>query len=234
MSSSRLPGKNLLDLEGKPVLWHTVTRAQASKHAEEVIVATSTEKSDDATEFFCKENSFPVYRGSLDDVLKRYYECAREFKLDQIVRIGGASPLIDASVIDGMIEEFEIAVQEGIDYMGNVMKRVYPRGLDAEIFTFEALEKTWVNASTEEEHEHVTPYMRKYLKTRPYIVAEDLQGDFRLTIDEIDDYRIIREVYRRFYTGNGLVDMREVIRFLSEHPEIASINSHVEQKKVAY
>lgn len=234
MSSNRMPGKNLIDLAGKPVLWHSVVRCMASENVDKVIVATSDLKSDDAIEWFCKEHNFLYFRGSLDDVLLRYYECAKEYNLDYIVRVGGCSPLLDASVIDRMLEAFWEAEKDGVAYMANVMDRVYPRGLDAEVFTMKALEETAKNASTEEEHEHVTPYMRRYLKTKPYTVEKDLQADYRLTIDEIDDYRIINEVFKEFYREGEFIDMRKVIRFLDKHPEIANINAHVEQTQVSY
>lgn len=234
MSSSRLAGKVLMEHAGHAMLWHVVERCRASKKADEVIVATSTEKSDDVIESFCKEHDYACYRGSLDDVLERFYGCASKYKLDYIVRVAGASPLLDASIIDGMIEEFLRSESEGVRYVSNALERIYPRGLDAEVFSFKTLEEAQQHAGTEEEREHVTPYMRKHFKTKPYIVEEDLRADFRLTIDEIDDFRLVDHIYEKFYKEGNLIDMKEVITYLKENPGITSMNSHVEQKEISY
>lgn len=234
MSSSRLAGKVLMEHSGHAMLWHVVERCRESKKADIVIVATSIENSDDIIEAFCKEHDYVCYRGSLDDVLERFYKCANQHKLDYIVRVMGASPLLDASIIDGVIDGLLASEGEGVRYVSNALERIYPRGLDAEAFSFKALEEAQQHAITEEEREHVTPYMRKHFKTKPYIVEEDLRADFRLTIDEIDDFRLVNHIYEKFYKKGNLIDMKKVIVYLKENPKIASMNSHVEQKEVSY
>jgi len=234
MLSTRLPGKTLKLLAGKPLLWHTVKRCKASTKVDLVIVATSTEEKDDVIESFCKGFGFECFRGNLENVLERYYKCAKEYDLDYIVRVAGASPLLDPTVIDGAIQELWDAESDGVRYVSNVLERNFPRGLEVEVFSFETLKETYENASTEEELEHVTPYTRKHFKSKAYVVPEALRGDFRLTIDEIDDFKLVDHIYEKFYKEGNLIDMKKVISYLKENPDIASMNSHVEQKKVSY
>ncbi|MEK7642652.1 MAG: NTP transferase domain-containing protein, partial [Patescibacteria group bacterium] len=132
MGSTRLPEKVMKDLSEKPSLWHTVERCRKSKKADIVIVATTTESADDKIANFCEENRIACYRGSLKDVLDRFYETASKFKLTTIIRANSDCPLIDPETIDRCVEEFE---KLGVDYISNVVpgERTFPRGLDCEI-----------------------------------------------------------------------------------------------------
>ncbi len=227
MGASRLPGKVLKDLGGKPVLWHMVERCKHSKLANAVIVATSTEKADDAINQFCQSNNIEVYRGSQLDVLNRFASCAKEYELDVVVRITADCPLIDPAVIDGCIKMF---LEGNADYVSNVLNRNFPRGLDCEIFSAEALSSANENANLPAEREHVTLYIIKNGKTLTYEMPENLLGDFRLTLDEEKDYEMLSLIYNKFYEQNKIINAAEVITFLKQHPEIATINSTIKQK----
>lgn len=222
MSSGRLPGKVMLPLAGHEVLSHVVMRCRQSKKAKNVVVATSTDMSDDIIADFCKTHGFPVFRGDLHDVLARYYEAAKAFHADPVIRVTSDCPLIDPQVIDGAIAQFEHA---GVDYVGNTLHRTFPRGLDCEVFSFQALEEAHRHATQPREQEHVTPYIIEHATKAPYVVDAKYEGDFRLTLDEEDDYRLLKELFER-----GITDVPTVIEFLRHHTDIASINAHVQQK----
>ncbi len=227
MSSQRLPGKVLKKLAGREVLWHMVKRCQASKLAREVVVATSTDISDNPVYNFCVKNGFEVFRGSLENVLLRYYECAEKFNFDVVVRVTGDCPLIDPSIIDETIGLFKLNDK---DYVSNALKRIFPRGLDCEVFSFKALEEAAGKASSDYEKEHVTPYLIKNKSTLPLKVNKDFAGDFRLTLDTPEDYKLLSLIYNEFYQSGKIIDVRQVIPFLKSHPEIVRINADVKQK----
>lgn len=176
MDSSRLPGKVLLDIGGRPMLQWVVERTRRAKTVDEVIVATTTDPSDDAVAQFCEAKGYPVTRGSIHDVLDRYYQTARQFKADVIVRITADCPLIDPALVDGTvfslfeIGDWRLKAESPIsnlkspifDFVANRLPppwgRTYPIGLDTEVFTFDALERAWKRAIARHHREHVTPY----------------------------------------------------------------------------
>jgi len=228
MGSTRLPGKIMKDLGGREILWRVVERCRKSNLANKVIIATSNEKGDDAIYNFCLRNGIDVFRGSLDNVLERYYECAKKYNLDVIVRITSDCPLIDPFIIDQTIDLF---LRSNVDYVSNCLQRIFPRGLDCEVFSFKALTQAHKNAATNDEREHVTMYIVKHCSTAPYFVPKEYEGNFRLTVDEEDDYRLLKLIYDKFKTSDGIIDVKDVIKFLKQYPDIASINTHIEQKK---
>ena len=230
MTSTRLPGKVLLPLSGIPMLSHVVERSRASKNAHIVIIATSTDPSDDPLEAFAKEHAYALSRGSLDDVLARYQKAASDFGLDTIVRVTSDCPLIDPNIIDESIELFR---NSGGAYVSNVLDRVFPRGLDCETFSSAMLDDAHKNGTAPEEREHVTVWMRKHGPTIPHHVSSPYHGNFRLTIDERDDYTLMTKIYDTLYRKGEIIDVRDVITYLREHPEVANINAEVEQKKVS-
>ena len=138
MGSTRLPGKVLLPIEGKAMLWHVVERTKQSGKVDTVVVATSKSHSDDPIEEFCKMNGITCFRGSEDDVLDRFYGAVKKFNPRAVVRVTADCPLIDPDVIDKAIKEFE---NTECDYVSNTNRYTYPDGLDVEVFSFNALEK---------------------------------------------------------------------------------------------
>lgn len=230
LSSTRMPGKAMKALAGKPILWHIIERCKKSKLSQKVILATSTNKEDDAIERLGRETGCQVFRGDLNDVLSRYYGCAKHFKLDAIVRITHDCPLVDPLIIDGVIKTFTDNLPE-VDYASNCLNRIFPRGLDCEIMSIDALQWAYENAK-DEEREHITlsifrnPDMRKI----PYTVPREYRGNFRLTNDQEEDYKLLNIIYNRFYKTGEIVSMPEVIKYLKNNPDIANINAGVQQK----
>ncbi len=167
MSSSRLPGKVLRQIAGQPMLAHVVERAKRAQLVDQVLVATTTDPDDDAIERFCTERGDPCYRGSLPDVLDRYYQAARQLQAGTIVRITADCPLLDPAVVDLTIQAFQgrfTPEQTGAyDFAANRLPppwtRSLPIGLDVEVCSFAALERAWQEAHERFHREHVMPYL---------------------------------------------------------------------------
>src|SRR3989344_763144 len=233
MGSSRLTGKILMNICGKPMLWYVVKRCQQSKLASALIVATPKNKEDDRVEDFCMENHINYFRGSSSNVLKRYYQAAKKYHVDNIVRITADCPLMDPLIIDRCIKVF---TKNKYDYISNVNpKRTYPRGLDVEVFSFKALEKAYKEAKKPYEKEHVTPYIwenkKKQFFIGPAVEAKGIyRRNYRLTVDYPKDLELMQKIYQRFYNINKIVDVKKVISYLDKNPLIAKINSDLVQK----
>lgn len=233
MSSNRLPGKVLKDLCGKPLLSHVIMRARESKLADQVIVATSSEKNDDPVAALCESVSVPCYRGSLDNVLERYLGAAKDFKATTIVRITSDCPLIDPDIIDRCLLAFGTS---GADYISNVAPgpRTFPRGLDVEVFSFRVLEQAEREAKEAYDKEHVTPFMWQNKKGEFKIGATVLAPaeyarPYRLCVDYEDDYALMERIYKRFYTEEAPIDVPALLAFLDVHPEWLAGNSGHEE-----
>ena len=231
IGSTRLPNKVMLELSGKKILWHVVERCK--KTGNEVIVATSTNKENDAIENFCRENNYLCFRGSEDDVLNRYYEAAKKYKLDYIIRITADDPLISPEVINQLIENH---LREKADYFSNTLTRTFPRGLDVEMFSFKTLEKANALAKTKPEREHVTSFIYNHpemFKIGSMTAEGKLnRPGFRLCIDTEKDFKLLKIIYEFFYKNN-IISIQEVIDFLDKNPELAEMNkeSEIEQLK---
>lgn len=153
--SSRFPNKVLMDIEGRPMLWHVINRLRSSRLIDEIVIATTADKKDDRIEKFCQENSVEFYRGKESDVLDRYYQAAKIYKADPVIRITSDCPLVDPQVTDKAISTY----LKNRDDLDAVHISLYPRGLDTEVFSFRALERTWEEAKEDYQREHVTVYI---------------------------------------------------------------------------
>lgn len=233
MGSTRLPGKILLKLEGKPVLLRVVDRVLESKKINQVVVATTTNPQDKKIVDLLKSYhpKVVVSRGPEEDVLGNYYQRAKEHGADIIVRITSDCPLIDSEVLDKVIDIF--LKEKDLDYVSNVLgKRTYPRGLDVEVFSFKILKKMAQIATGKDDREHVTFYIRKnpgLFKCKN--VVNDTDYSFhRWTLDEKDDYKLIKIIYQKLYPKKPNFKMKDVIKLFDKNPELIKINQEVEQK----
>jgi len=225
LGSTRLPGKVLLDLEGKTVLEHVIDRVRASKYIDDIVVATTIQKGDLKIVNLCSNNGTSVYCGSENDVLDRFYQAARLFQAEHIVRITSDCPLIDPMVIDEVIK---LHLAEKADYTSNTLKETYPDGQDTEIFTFEALKESWKNASLTSEREHVTPYMRKNQDFKCINLESKVDlSNKRWTLDNPEDYEFIKLIYKNLYNKNRFFNMNEILKFINNNPEIEGINKSI-------
>jgi len=227
MGSTRLPGKILMDISGKPMLWHIVNRLRKSKLAGRIVVATSTSKKDDVVEKFCKDNKIDFYRGSENDVLDRYYNAARAYEADAVVRITGDCPLIDPNIVDETVSAY--LNENNLDMVSNVIKRCYPRGLDTEVISFKTLEKVWKGAPQCRHREHVTIYIyenMKKFKVRSVENKTDLSY-LHWTVDEKKDLEMVKEIYKRLYKEGSIFTTDDILKVLEKEPELKVINMDV-------
>jgi glutamate-1-semialdehyde aminotransferase/spore coat polysaccharide biosynthesis protein SpsF (cytidylyltransferase family) len=233
MASTRLPGKVLADIEGRPMLWHIVRRVRRATALNGVLVATSVAEDDDAIVRMCKLYEIPVFRGSHNDVLDRYYQAAKSCNADVVVRITGDCPLIDADVIDTVIETF---FKESCDYATNTLRYTYPDGLDTEVFSVEALEIAWREACLPLEREHVTPFLKNAERFRIGSVASQINvaaGSLRWTVDEPSDLEFTRAIYRRF-NGQSYFGYTDILRMITETPDILGVNQAIVRNEGYY
>jgi spore coat polysaccharide biosynthesis protein SpsF len=246
MGSSRLPGKVLLDLGGQPMLNRVVERTKRAKTVEAVVVATTSEPVDDPVADYCNAHGHPVYRGSLHDVLDRYYHAARWSEAQTVVRITADCPLIDPAVVDRTVEAFLGAdlphlqplnpgLPGGYDFCANRLPppwgRTYPIGLDTEVCSFAGLETIWKEAQEPHQREHVMPYFYDHQERFKILLvhhAKDL-GALRLTVDTAEDLELLRRVYASF-PGRDDFSWLEVVDFLEREPELLALNNQVQHK----
>ncbi|MCD4704844.1 glycosyltransferase family protein [bacterium] len=234
--SSRLKNKIFLDLEGKPVLSRVIDRVSKSKLIDKIVIASPESVENNIIEEFVNKN-YPkvgVSRGSENDVLDRYYQAAKKFNAEIIVRITSDCPLMDTEILDKVIKKF---IEKKVDYVANVLgKRTYPRGLDVEVFAFKTLEKIWKEAKDSEDREHVTLYLRK----RPELfLTYNVENDedyskYRLTLDEDGDYKLISLIYKNLLIKDENFDLKDIIKLLKTGPKLAEINNRIKQKHAKY
>ena len=221
MPSTRLPGKVLVDIAGRPMIWRVVDRVRQARQVAQVVVATSTQESDLPIEAFCHQGGIDCYRGELDDVLDRFYRAAARFDADVIARVTADCPLVDPDVIDRAVDIF---LQGDYDFVSNVETPTYPDGLDVEVFSFETLEKTWRDARWESEREHVTTHMKVPGRFRTLNVVNDVDlSHLRWTVDGPQDLEFVRAVYERL--DDRRFTMADVLALLEREPELSAINS---------
>ncbi len=225
-TSSRLPGKVLKPILSKPMLLHQIERIQNSKRIDKLVVATSTEKSDDGIEKMCLDNNIEVFRGSLDNVLDRLYQCAKPYNPKHVVRLTGDCPLADWQAIDQTIQ---CHIKGKYDYVNNRSKPAFPDGLDVEVITYSALKSACDNAVLPSEKEHVTLYVRHRkdkFKLGYFYSTKDL-SHMRWTVDEPEDFNLVEKIYKNLYKNNPKFLMKDVLELLNNQPELLKINSHI-------
>lgn len=233
VGSTRLPEKVLKKIEGKTVLEHDVNRLKLSTMLDDIVIATTLKKEDEKIVCEAKRLGVKYFRGSEKDVLSRYYFAAKEINAEVIVRVTSDCPCLDFNILDEMIKLFK-SKNGKIDYLNNTMERSFPRGYDIEIFTFEALENAFNNASKEYEREHVTPYLydiNNNFKVFSYKYKKDYSM-YRVTLDTREDFEVIKSIYEELFKEKEYFGIDKVIEFLECNPHIATINNKIEQKKL--
>ncbi len=225
--SSRLPGKVLLDLVGKPLLLRMVERVQAAASVDTVVVATTVEPADDPIEALCFQNGLRCYRGSTDDLLDRHYQAGKLWEADAVAKIPSDCPLIDPAVIDRV---FGVFLEGTYDYVSNLHPATYPDGNDVEVMTMEALEIAWKEAQRSFEREHTTPFLweqpnRFHLGNVRWETGLDYSMTHRWTIDYPEDYAFIGAVYEALYPKNPRFGLSDILAFVESRPDIFALNS---------
>jgi len=218
VSSTRLPGKVLKDVLGQAMVIRQLERISRSKMIDEIVVATSTEESDNPLAETVAAAGYKVFRGSLDDVLSRFQSLRDELNPTHIVRLTADCPLTDPEVIDGIIEQH---LATGADYTSNVIDRTFPRGLDAEVFTVAALDRLSELELSEAEHEHVTLgfYKRPEEFSLTNFAGDVNNSHLRWTVDNPEDFEFALWVYSELYPEKPGFGSSDVLNLLDRHPE---------------
>lgn len=233
VGSSRLPGKVLKNICGKTVLEHDVRRLKLVTNIDEIVIATTVEPQDDKIVEEARRLGVKYFRGSEKDVLSRYYLAAKDAEADVVVRVTSDCPLID-SEISGNIIQYYLDNKEKYDYVSNTIHRTYPRGLDTEVFSFRALEKSFYEAVSERDREHVTPYIWDNDKLfKLYHYKNNINySQLRWTLDTEEDLNLITKIYQYFCNEKDEFNFKNIIELFNKQPELVKINEHIEQKEI--
>jgi spore coat polysaccharide biosynthesis protein SpsF len=254
MSSTRLPGKVLMDIAGQPMLVHLVERARRARSVDQVVVATTTHLSDDAIQHLCSERGYSCYRGSLPDVLDRYIQAARKYDAQTIVRLTADCPLIDPAVLD-----LTVVALAGHDFSANRLPppwtRSLPIGLDVEVVTRTALERAWLEAHERYHREHVLPYVYEGVIFDQQPIPVGIEGFYTLhgtslhgfsiaqlhhtpdtgtlrwTVDTPADLDLVRQVFAHLDDPLEFT-WHDVLHVFEQYPQLADINAQIQHKTV--
>lgn len=231
MASTRLPNKIMKEICGKKVLLHDYNRCNRVKNVDKIIIATSTNKENDAIESLCRENNIECFRGSENDVLDRYYECAEKYNPEYVVRVTSDCPLLEPKLIDFWLEN---AQKDKVEFVEEE-KEIFT-GFGVDMFSFEALKKMKERAVTDKQKEHVVGYYYDHKDEffdKKYPLPNELNymyRDYRITLDTPEDFELIKFLYEKFYE-NDYVELEKVMKYIDENKDILKINENIKQKE---
>lgn len=229
MTSTRLPGKVLLPLAGEPMLVRLLERLRRVQRADGIVIATTTNVTDDPIAALCAQQGVPCHRGSELDVLSRYADAARLHAADVVVRITSDCPLIDPALIDQLIAVYE---EGDSDYVSNMLPPTWPYGMAVEVFSATALAQAHAEATQDAEREHVTPFI--YWHPQRYrlrnVASPVALSHHRWTVDTPEDYELVRRLFDHLLPTNPHFTQADVLALLDAHPDWIAINQHVQQK----
>ena len=234
MASTRLPGKIMKEVLGKTLLEYQLERLLRVKQADQVIIATTDHGEEQPIVDLCQRMGVPYFRGSEEDVLARYYGAATQYGADVVVRITSDCPLIDPVVVDKVIG-FYLSHREEYDYVSNTFtNRTYPRGMDTEVFSYEALKEAYEEATDQAEREHVTIFIKRHperyrIKNLPY---DKDYSHYRWTVDTPEDFTLIEKMLTALYPVNPHFTLEDCLTLMAENPEWITINEQIIQKLV--
>ena len=234
MGSSRLPGKVLMEAVGKPLLGYLLERLSAARTIDRIVVATSVNPGDEPIVEFCRAVGIDVFRGSEHDVLDRYYQAARQFGIDLIVRITADCPLVDPLIVDTMVD-FALPRAALYDLVTNRHPLTYPDGLDVDVIPLASLQDAWLHADTPAQREHTIPYFwERGRRVHNVEHVPDLFYQHRWTLDYAEDYRLIRRILTGLYRPGHVFHMAEILEYISHHPWLPMINAkHLPRREEA-
>ena len=233
MTSSRLPGKVLLEIGGKPALEFMIDRVKQSRLVDDIVVATTVNSSDQPIIDLCNKMGCKYFRGSEEDVLLRVLEAAKSVDADIIVELTGDCPFIDPDIIDKVIELYSLG---DYDYASNVVERSFPDGFDTQVFSVQSLEKVSRLTDNPIDRVHVSCYFynnpHKFKLANLLADQDSTWPDLRLTIDEPADYQLLKLIEEKLRDSNGMFSVNEVISLLKQEPELIELNKHVRAKEL--
>ncbi len=224
MQSSRLPGKVMMKILGKPMLALQLERIVRCQKIDKLVIATSNQQADDPIAELCEALSVACFRGSLHDVLDRYYQAAERYAAKHVVRLTGDCPLTEPAVIDNTID---IHLAEDRDYTSNFHPACFPDGLDIEIFRFEVLKVAWERAKLPSHREHVTAYIYQHpdlFNLGNYIQSPD-RSNLRWTVDEAEDFEFVTHIYEALYPEKHDFTCDDILRYCQANPDLFQLNA---------
>lgn len=231
MTSTRLPAKVMKQVLGKPLLEYQIERLKRVKLADQIVVATTINDTDQPIIDLCDRLSITSYRGSEDDVLARYHGAAIAHQADAVVRVTSDCPIIDPQVIDQVIQLY-LDEYPKYDYVSNCLERTYPRGMDTEIFAFQALNEAFYQTIFQPNREHVTPFI--YSQSNRYNLGQvnyvENHITHRWTVDTLEDFELIKKIIENLYPLKPEFSLEDCLELLSQNPAWIEINQHIEQK----
>ncbi len=231
MTSTRLPGKVLLPAAGRPMLAHLIRRLRAVPSLDGIILATTVNFADDVIEEFSKQAGVPCFRGSEDDVMSRVIGAAEAAGAHVVVEITGDCPVIDPQLVEQTIQMFKA---HDADYVSNCHIRSYPIGMDVQVFRLAVLQRSARLTEDQLDREHVTLHIRNHpeIFSHIHLVAppEIHWPELGLTLDEVEDYELLRKIIAHFETDNPLFSCLDVVRLLRKNPQWVAINNAVHRK----
>ncbi|MDP8297426.1 MAG: glycosyltransferase family protein [Candidatus Orphnella occulta] len=232
-TSTRLPGKTLLEICEKPTLELIIERLKMSELIDEIVIATTVSKDCDAIEELAKGSGVGCFRGSEDDVLDRVLQAAKAYQADIIVEMTGDETLIDPVIVDETIQFYR---DNDFDYVSNILDRRYPRGLDTQVFSTEVLEEVAGLTNDPADRENVSLYIyehpEKYTLGSVKAPDEMNRPEWRWTLDTKEDFEFLKAVYEALYSENKVFSAQDIFAFLAENPAVLEINKEIQQKAV--
>jgi spore coat polysaccharide biosynthesis protein SpsF len=231
MTSTRLPGKVLMKVLGKPLLEYLIERLRKVSLADEIVIATTINATDEPIIELCNRLGVNVCRGPEDDVLARYYQTARLYNADTVVRVTSDCPLLDPLEVDRVVG-FYLSHRQEFDYVSNGLVEPYPKGMDCEVFSMAALQQAFDEAASPAEREHVTLFFyqnisRFRLTNVPFSAS---LPPLRLTVDTREDFELVRDIIEFLYPVNADFHLDDIVNALTVFPDWRQINAHILQK----
>jgi spore coat polysaccharide biosynthesis protein SpsF len=230
MTSTRLPGKILLPVLGRPLLSYQVERLRRVRGVDAIVIATTVNVTDEPVVAFCEAEGLPCVRGSELDVLGRFHDALLRHSPQVVVRITSDCPLLDPDVVEAVLREFH--APGGCDYASNMIQPTFPYGMAVEVMTAAALAEAHARAREPAEREHVTPYLYwrpQRFRLRSVTMSPDL-SHHRWTVDTPEDFELVKRLIESLYPRNPDFRMNDVLALLRERPEWVELNRHVQQK----
>lgn len=232
MTSNRLPGKIMMPLAGKPAIERFIERIKTSRYLDEIVVATTVNKADEAIVKLAKKMGVKCFRGSENDVLARVLGAAKSVSADIIVELTGDCPLISGDLIDRSIEEF---FAKEVDYSSNIVKRSYPDGFDVQVFSVKILAEVDKLTNDPIDRVHVSYYIynhpERFKLHNWQAEPENYWPDIRLTLDEKADYELLNIIFEKLLPKKANFSVSDVTKLLKNNPELLKINKYVKRKK---
>ncbi len=231
MGASRLPGKVLKPIAGRPMIAYQLERLRRVQKADHVVIATTGKPADDAIAAFCHEARVDFVRGSEADVLSRYHDALDRFPADAVVRVTADCPLIDPALVDAAIAVFDT---QQYDFVSNMLEPTYPYGMAVEVMSAQALRDAHREAKRPEEREHVTPFIYRHpgrYRLKSLTTTPDL-SHHRWTVDTPEDFELVSRILQALYPRKAQFTLQDVLALLEEYPAWCTINAHIEQRKV--